>query len=96
MSKCILLLFAGLIFYGCTQNSSVSSGQKNSSTGTDSKSARRAEVLFLGHTSKHHDSGKYAPWLSIKLFHSGINMTYTVDLKDINTENLKKYDGLII
>lgn len=96
MSKCILLLFAGLIFYGCAQNSSVSSGQKNSSAGTDSKSARRAEVLFLGHTSKHHDSGKYAPWLSIKLFHSGINMTYTVDLKDINTENLKKYDGLII
>ncbi|PWJ57166.1 putative membrane-bound dehydrogenase-like protein [Dyadobacter jejuensis] len=59
-------------------------------------SARRGEVLFLGHQSKHHDSGKYAPWLAIKLFRSGVNMSYTTDLADLNTENLSKFDGLII
>lgn len=57
---------------------------------------RRAEVLFLGNTGKHHDSGKYAPWLSIAAFKQGINITYTTDLTDLNTENLTKYDGLVI
>jgi uncharacterized protein len=93
MRKYIAVLFVGMVALGCAQN------RMNSSTGktTGSKLAgRRAEVLFLGHNSKHHDSGKYAPWLSIKLFHSGINMSYTVDPKDLNTENLSKYDGLII
>ncbi|WPP50778.1 PVC-type heme-binding CxxCH protein [Catalinimonas niigatensis] len=58
--------------------------------------ARRAEVLFLGHNSQHHDSNKYAPWLAIAMFKSGINLTYTTDLSDLNTDNLTKYDGLII
>lgn len=57
---------------------------------------RRGEVLFLGNLSKHHDSGKYAPWMAISLFKEGINVTYTLDLNDLNSENLKKYDGLII
>ncbi|MET3114011.1 putative membrane-bound dehydrogenase-like protein [Pedobacter sp. CG_S7] len=59
-------------------------------------SPKRIEVLFLGNNSTHHDSYKYAPWLAIKLFKSGINLTYTADLKDLNKENLSKYDGLII
>ncbi len=70
---------------------------------TDGKNAvengsipRRAEVLFLGNVSKHHDSGKYAPWLAITTFKSGINITYTTDVNDLNTNNLSKYDGLII
>lgn len=57
---------------------------------------RRAEVLFLGHKSKHHDSYKFAPWLSIKLFRSGINTTYVNSLDEITDERLSKYDGLII
>src|SRR5690606_29438866 len=57
---------------------------------------RRAEVLFLGNESQHHDSQKYAPWLSIKLFKSGINLTYTNSLSDLNQETLAKIDGLII
>lgn len=56
----------------------------------------RGEVLFLGHPSKHHDSGMYAPWLSVKLFRSGINLTYTESLGDLTEENLSKYDALII
>ncbi|MBC7569645.1 MAG: ThuA domain-containing protein [Spirosoma sp.] len=58
--------------------------------------ARRGEVLFLGNVGKHHDSGKYAPWLAISLFKEGINLTYTTDLTDLNAENLSHYDGLII
>ncbi len=57
---------------------------------------KRGEVLFLGHKSKHHDSYRYAPWLAIKLFKSGVNLTYTDDLNDLNKDNLSKYDGLII
>lgn len=86
-----LVLLIGLVILGCAKSKMNSAGSK-----TGISQGRRAEVLFLGHTSKHHDSGKYAPWLSVKLFKSGINMTYTVDLNDINPENLKKYDGLII
>ncbi len=57
---------------------------------------RRAEVLFLGHASEHHNSRLYAPWLATALFQSGINLTYTEKLEDLNTQNLAKYDGLVI
>ncbi|MBA2760519.1 MAG: ThuA domain-containing protein, partial [Segetibacter sp.] len=60
------------------------------------KAPRRGEVLFLGNAGKHHDASKYAPWLAISLFKAGINTTYTTDLNDLNTENLSKYDGLIV
>jgi len=94
MRKSLLLLFLiSVIFYRCTNKASTSgSAQKSSSQ----ENGRRAEVLFLGNTSKHHDSGKYAPWLATSLFNSGINLTYTVDVNDLNSDNLKKYDGLII
>ena len=92
MRKIHLLILAALFIASCAQNKkSTNQNAVNSPTGP-----RRAEVLFLGHNSKHHDSGKYAPWLAIKLFESGVNMTYTADLNDINTENLSKFDGLII
>jgi len=57
---------------------------------------RRAEVLFLGHASEHHNSRLYAPWLATALFESGINITYTENLEDLNKETLSKYDGLVI
>ncbi len=93
MRKYIAIVVVGLLAIGCAQNKLSDSGSKN---GVSQSKGRRAEVLFLGHNSKHHDSGKYAPWLAIKLFKSGINLTYTVDLNDLNPENLSKYDGLII
>lgn len=93
MKNIILKVFIGLICLGCVHNKM---GSQNGKTGNLKNKGRRGEVLFLGNTSKHHDSGKYAPWLAIKLFHSGVNLTYTVDVKDLNPENLSKYDGLII
>lgn len=102
--KKVLIFFLVALVIACTKQSG--SYNRNASekvsdvNAVSSKAevtkARRGEVLFLGHNSKHHDSWKYAPWLGIKLFRSGINMTYTVDLNDLNTENLSKYDGLII
>ncbi len=56
----------------------------------------RGEVLFLGDSSTIHKSGKYAPWLAIKLFRSGINLTYTTTTEDLNEAYLSKFDALII
>ncbi|MGV3640089.1 MAG: PVC-type heme-binding CxxCH protein [Adhaeribacter sp.] len=64
-------------------------------TGQDN-APRRIEVLFLGHKSEHHNSGKYAPGLATALFSRGINLTYTEDPADLNTGNLSRYDGLVI
>lgn len=91
MRKYIAVLIVCLLAIGCAHNK-----MSNSTAKSGEVKPRRAEVLFLGHNSKHHDANKYAPWLAIKLFKSGINMTYTVNLNDLNPENLSKYDGLII
>ncbi|MDO6436808.1 ThuA domain-containing protein [Cyclobacterium sp. 1_MG-2023] len=57
---------------------------------------RRAEILFLGHNSTHHDSEKFMPILARHLFQKGINLTYTTQLNDLNENKLRLYDGLII
>src|SRR5688500_11380024 len=96
-----------LLFPNCTPKITTGSGTSASTTATPVASkeqqknpssvvARRGEVLFLGHASKHHDAQKYAPWLAIQLFKTGINLTYTNELSDLNEANLSKYDGLII
>lgn len=61
----------------------------------DTKSPR-LEILLLGHESKHHDSEKFAEIISQEFFKNGINISYTTDPNDLNTENLSKYDGLMI
>ena len=92
-----LLLFSLLLtitlHQGCTRTAQTARSTTNQATQT---TARRGEVLFLGNRSKHHDSGKYAPWLAISLFKEGVNLTYTVNVNDLNPENLALYDGLII
>lgn len=86
-----ILLLSSFLFVSCVKKASSGSIQSNIHL-----TKRRAEVLFLGNKGKHHDSGRYAPWLAISLFKEGINLTYTVDLNDLNRENLSHYDGLII
>jgi len=87
-----LFVLTCLLFNSCSQKAITGS----QSTVVHDLNPKRAEVLFLGNEGKHHDSGKYAPWLAISLFKSGINLTYTTDLNDLNTDNLSKYDGLVI
>ena len=111
MRKIFLLIAVGCVFQYCshklgsskTGNTTVTSTSgdtlsKTSVAGNAGplKAPRRGEVLFLGHNSKHHDAGKYAPWLAISLFRLGVNLTYTTSLNDLNEANLQKYDGLII
>jgi len=57
---------------------------------------RRIEILFLGHNSTHHNSEKLAEVFMQNYFSKGINIEYTIDLNDLNSENLSRYDGLIL
>jgi putative membrane-bound dehydrogenase-like protein len=57
---------------------------------------RKIEVLFLGHASEHHNSGKYAPMLAASLAADGINFSYTTDPNDLNPQNLAKYDAVLL
>ena len=69
---------------------------------TDSKqevvddAPRRIEILFLGHELEHHNSRMYMPILASALTQSGINITYTEKVEDLNSKNLALYDGLIV
>lgn len=82
-----LIAIAALFWAGCGNQSteiSLSDGP------------RRAEILFLGHESTHHNSEKLMPTLARHLFQKGINLTYTADPNDLNPEKLRLYDGLMI
>ena len=101
MRKTIHLFLVMIIAFSvsCSSKKKLSNSENVADIGLQNEDLvipRRAEVLFLGNESQHHDSQKYAPWLSIKLFKSGINLTYTNSLSDLNQETLAKFDGLII
>ncbi|MCC5938025.1 MAG: ThuA domain-containing protein [Lunatimonas sp.] len=68
----------------------------NPQTADNPEKPRRAELLFLGHPSEHHNSRLYSPWLATALFNQGINLTYTEKVEDLTPENLNKYDALLI
>ncbi len=57
---------------------------------------RRAEILFVGSADVADESGKYATWLAVELFKSGINLTYTIDPEDLDGKNLARYDGVVL
>ncbi|WP_175455256.1 PVC-type heme-binding CxxCH protein [Pricia antarctica] len=83
---CFLML---LIFFGGCR-----SDQKKETAADDAP--RKIEMLFLGHASEHHNSRAYEPILAAALAKDGIDLTYTEDVGDLNTENLEKYDGVIL
>ncbi|MEP2347791.1 MAG: PVC-type heme-binding CxxCH protein [Algoriphagus sp.] len=84
--RLVILLLAILV--GC-------SGKKNKNF-LSSTEPRRVEILVLGHESEHHNSEKLMMYLQTPLFQKGINLTYTTDTKDLNSETLANYDGLMI
>jgi putative membrane-bound dehydrogenase-like protein len=85
-----ILAFAISLLGGCSQKTQLGQALQ------ELPPAKRVEILFLGHNSKHHYSEKFVPMLALPLFQHGINITYTADPKDLNAENLSKYDGLMI
>jgi len=56
---------------------------------------RRLEILFLGDNG-HHKPIERVPSIMSALGNKGINITYTDKLEDINSQNLAKYDALMI
>ena len=56
----------------------------------------KLEILFLGHNSEHHNSAQLLPLLASQLSLEGINVTYTSNPEDLSTDNLDKYDALMI
>ncbi|REG94512.1 PVC-type heme-binding CxxCH protein [Algoriphagus antarcticus] len=87
-SPCFGLVILMLAFLaGCGQSN------KNFLSSTD---PRRVEILVLGHESEHHNSEKLMMYLETPLFQKGINLTYTTDVMDLNSETLNNYDGLMI
>ena len=59
-------------------------------------SAKPIQLLFLGHDSRHHDSGRYAPMLKEAVAADGVTLTYTTDPNDLNPVKLANYDALMI
>jgi type 1 glutamine amidotransferase len=86
MRKALSALVFGLAFLTAGAVSDVGIGAQ----------PKKIEVLFLGHTSTHHNSGKFEPMLAEALAGDGINFTYTTELSDLNPEKLSKYDALMI
>ncbi len=61
-----------------------------------SNEPRRVEILFLGHSSTHHNSEELADIFTKEYFKDGINITYTTDPNDLNEKTLANYDGLLL
>ena len=61
-----------------------------------SKNPRRLEILFLGHVGTHHNSDQLVDIMAKEYFKSGINITYTTRVDDLNEKTLKQYDGLVL
>lgn len=55
---------------------------------------RRAEVLFYG--SGIDQVSTYATWMGVEIFKTGINLTYTDEVDQLNDEYLKKFDAVIL
>lgn len=85
-----LIILTSSVFQYCSNRTLVTGSNAEKHT------PRRAEVLFLGNESTHHNSSRFAPMLISPLFELGINVTYTADTSLLNTETLNKYDGIII
>ena len=61
-----------------------------------SSNPRRVEILFLGHVGTHHNADQLVDIMAKEYFKSGINITYTTRVDDLNEKNLKLYDGLVL
>lgn len=85
-----LIVLSSTVFQYCS-NRTIVTGRS-----AEKQTPRRAEVLFLGNESTHHNSSRFAPMLVSPLFELGINVTYTTDTSLLNAETLNKYDGIII
>lgn len=97
-----VLLFALLFTLSCAAQQPMSEAQKSSQASERSaqtndvqEDKNRLDILFLGDTG-HHRPNERVEDLTPYLAERGIIVHYTEHQEDLNLENLKKYDSLIL
>ena len=61
-----------------------------------SAASRPIRVLFLGHESEHHDSGKYLPFLMANVGRDAIYFDYFTQPDCLNADTLARYDAVML
>ena len=61
-----------------------------------SAASRPIRVLFLGHESEHHDSGKYLPFLMANFGRDAIYFDYFTQPDCLNADTLARYDAVML
>ena len=61
-----------------------------------SAATRPIRVLFLGHESEHHDSGKYLPYLMANFGRDAIYFDYFTQPDCLNADTLGHYDAVML
>ena len=61
-----------------------------------SAASRPIRVLFLGHESEHHNSGKYLPYLMANFGRDAIYFDYFTQPDCLNAETLSHYDAVML
>ncbi|MFD2933078.1 PVC-type heme-binding CxxCH protein [Spirosoma flavum] len=95
MKKILAAIGVIVILAQCARQSAKQTAIRQESTKSSQSSPRRIEILFLGDNG-HHRPIERVPEIMAALGDKGINFTYTDKLEDLNSENLNKYDGLLI
>ncbi len=70
--RVVISVLAGVAFAAAALHGQA--GRTASPAAAASSGPRRIEILFLGHTSTHHDSGRFAPMLKAALAPEGLQL----------------------
>ena len=82
--------------FACASGRTATPADTRSSPATQEPSAsERLEVLFLG-DGGHHRPAERLRDIATPMLNRGIALYYTEDLDDINLENLRRYDALLL
>ncbi len=65
-------------------------------TAAKSSASRRIEILFLGADTEEHSSQKATALFVPAFAKEGLNVSFTDELKDLNSANLAQYDVLMV
>ena len=95
MKKLITAFALVVVLTQCARQSTTQTTVRQGTSPSGNAQPRRTEILFLGDNG-HHKPIERVPEIMAALGVKGINFTYTDKLEDLNTENLNKYDGLLI
>ncbi len=95
MKKLLTAFGLVVVLTQCARQSTTQTAIRQGASSSGNTQPRRTEILFLGDNG-HHKPIERVPEIMAALGARGINFTYTDKLEDLNTDNLNKYDGLLI